>query len=377
MSEARRPWAEAAVLVSVTRVLFLAVSYAAAMYLSPGQGPVGEGILQIWQRWDANHFAVVAEHGWSGPEADPARPSAFFPLYPLAMRALMSLGLPAVGAGMIVSTVATYIACVYLFKLADADLGQGAGRRATLYLLLFPTAVFLVAPYSEALFLAGAIPAFYFARQRRWLMAALPAAVAMGSRAAGVFLLIGLLFEYVRQGLQDRRWSGTRLRDVVVCLAAGAAPLIAYGIFLHLERGNAFQYLVDQEQGWGRDFPTAPWRAFIATWNTRMGLDYPTNWIFAWRVEILAAGAGVAATIWAMLKKEWGYAAFMGSFIATLMMSTWYFSIPRMLLSFFPAVLFVASSTGRRAGSHEIALVMLAPIATLGVIVYTRGAWFY
>ena len=377
MSETRRPWVEAAVLVAVTRVLFFIVAYAAAMYLSPGQGPVGEGFLQIWQRWDANHFVIVAEHGWSGPLADPARPSAFFPLYPLAMRAFMMIGAPPVLAGLIVSTIATYVASVFLFKLAESELGEGVGRRAALYLLLFPTAVFLAAPYSEALFLAGAIPAFYFARQRKWLWAALPAAVAMGSRAAGVFLLAGLFFEYVRQGFEDRRWGGARARDVALCLATGALPLLLYGLFLHAERGNAFQYLIDQEQGWGRDFPTAPWRAFMATWNTRTGLDYPTNWIFAWRIEILAAGAGVALTLWAVVKREWGYAAYMGTFIATLMMSTWYFSIPRMLLAFFPAALFLASATRKSATAHELALLALAPLATMGVIVYTRGAWFY
>lgn len=377
MSDERRPWAEAAVLVLVTRVLFFAVAYAAAMFLSPGQGPIGEGFLQIWQRWDANHFVIVAEHGWSGPIADPAKPSAFFPLYPLAMRAFMAIGLPPVAAGLLVSTIATYIACVFLMKLADSELGEGTGRRAVLYLLLFPTAVFLVAPYSEALFLAGAIPAFYFARQRRWLLAALPAAVAMGSRAAGIFLLIGLFFEYIRQGLEDGKWGGRRARDAAVCLAIGAAPLALYGLFLHAEKGNAFQYLIDQEQGWGRDFPTSPIRAFMATWNTRTGLDYPTNWIFAWRIEILAAAAGVGLAVWAAIKKEWGYAAFMGTFIATLLMSTWYFSIPRMLLSFFPAVLFLASGTRSRATTHEIALVALASVATMGVIVYTRGAWFY
>lgn len=377
MTEARRPWVEAAVLVLVTRIIFFAVAFGAAMFLAAGQGPVGEGFLQIWSRWDANHFVIVAEHGWSGPIAEPARPAAFFPLYPLAMRAFMSVGVPPIAAGLIVSTIATYIACVYLMKLADRELGEGSGRRATLYLLLFPTAVFLAAPYSESLFLAGAIPAFYYARQRRWLMAALPAAIAMGARAAGVFLLIGLFFEYVRQGSADKRWGGTRLRDVAICLAAGAAPLLLYALFLHFERGNAFQYLIDQEQGWGRDFPTSPWRAFMATWNTRQGLDYPTSWIFAWRIEILAAGAGVGLTIWALLKKEWGYAAYMGVFIATLMMSTWYFSIPRMLLGFFPAVLFLAAAVRGRSTLHEIALVTLAPIATLGVIVYTRGAWFY
>ena len=376
MSEARRPWVEAGVLVAVTRIVFFAVAYAAAMFLAPGQGPVGEGFLQIWSRWDANHFVVVAEHGWSGPLAEPARPAAFFPLFPLSMRLLMTLGLPPVAAGLVVSTIATYVACVFLMKLADAELGKGSGRRAVLYLLLFPTAVFLSAPYSEALFLAGAIPAFYFARQRRWLAASLPAAVAMGTRAAGVFLLLGLFFEYLRQGFEDRRWGGTRLRDVAVCLVAGVTPLLLYILFLSIARDSPQQFLIDQSEGWGRHF-TAPWRAFLNTWNTRLGLGYPTSWIFAWRVEILAAAAGVAFTLWAVIKKEWGYAAYMGSFMVALLMSTWYFSIPRMLLSFFPAMLFFAATTRADRATHEIALIVLGPIATLGVVVFTRGAWFY
>ncbi|HWC14024.1 MAG TPA: mannosyltransferase family protein [Actinomycetota bacterium] len=347
------------------------------MYLSSSPGPQAEGFLDIWSRWDADHFEVVARHGWVGPLAEPARPAAFFPLYPLAMRPLMWAGLPPIAAGMLISYLASIVACTFLIKLGDEEIEPGAGRRAAFYLLLFPTAVFLAAPYSEALFLAGTIPAFYLARRQRWLMASLPAAVAVATRAAGMFLLLGLAFEYVRQALRDKRWTGQRLRDAAICLAVGAVPLVLYGLYLWRVRGTPWQFLIDQEQGWGRDFPTAPWRAFMATWDTRSGLTYPANWIFAWRIEIVAALAGVMLTLWALIEKEWGYAAYMGSFMAVLLMSTWYFSVPRMLLSLFPAMLFLASGTTRARGRHELALVALAPVAAMGVIVYTRGAWFY
>ena len=373
----RRPWIDAAILVTVTRLVFFAVSYGATMYLSSSQGPQAEGFFDVWARWDADHFAIVAQHGWVGPEAEPARPAAFFPLYPLAMRPLMWLGLGPIAAGMLVSYLASIVACAFLIKLGDDELGTGGGRRAAVYLLLFPTAVFLAAPYSEALFLAGAIPAFYLARRQRWLLASIPAAVAVASRAAGMFLLVGLAFEFMRQAHRDRRWGGARLKQALVCLLVGAIPLILYGLYLWRVRGTPWQFLIDQEQGWGRDFPTAPWRAFMATWQTRSGLTYPTNWIFAWRIEIVAALAGVMLTIWAMIEKEWGYAAYMGSFMAVLLMSTWYFSVPRMLLSLFPAMLFLASATRRAPLRHELALLVLAPVAAMGVIVYTRGAWFY
>ena len=135
-----------------------------------GQGPITEGFLDIWARWDARHFVIVAELGWVDPDVLAARPAAFFPLYPLAIRALIALGITPVArraSGRL--DIATWVACAFLIKLAEEELGGGAGRRAALYLLVFPTAVFLAAPYSEALFLAGAIPAFYFARRGRWL----------------------------------------------------------------------------------------------------------------------------------------------------------------------------------------------------------------
>ena len=371
-------WKQAAILVFVTRLAFYAVGYASTWLFSGAQGPAAESFLTIWSRWDANHFVVVAEHGWVDPvNALPARPAAFFPLYPLAMRSLMALSIPPVAAGLIISALATFVACAFLIKLADEEIGEGAGRRAAIYMLVFPTSVFLVAPYSEALFLAGAIPAFYLARKQRWLAASLPTAVAMGSRAAGMFLLVGLFFEFVRQSFRDRSWGGKRLRDASLALLIGVLPLLAYGFYLWKARGTPFQFFIDQREGWGRDFPTHPVTAFLATWNTRIGAGYPANWIFAWRVEIVAAMAGVAVTLYAFFKRELGYAAYMGVFIVSLMMSSWYFSIPRMLLSFFPIFLFLAAFSHGRSDRHELLVLTMAPLAAMGVILFTRAAWFF
>jgi hypothetical protein len=62
--------------------------------------------------------------------------------------------------------------------------------------------------------------------------------------------------------------------------------------------------------------------------------------------------------------------------MAALLTSTWYFSIPRMLLSMFPAVLLLASLTESQR-RHEAALLILAPVAAIGVVVYTQGAWWF
>ena len=367
----RKAWTDSLLIVLSVRVLLLLVAFGAAWMLAPGTGPLREGFFDIWVRWDARHFLQVAEFGYTDLRTDP-HATAFFPLYPLLIRLLAAPGLNPAAAGMLISGAATVVACAYLYALAEEELGSGAGRRAALYLVLFPTAVFLVAPYSEALFLAGAVAAFYYARRGLWWQTALPAAVAVGSRAAGLFLLFGLALEVVRRG---------DFRRAVLTRAAGALgvavlPALAFGAYLLAVKGDALYFVVDQREGWFRDF-VGPVQSFINTWNLTSSEGSPTNWIFTWRMEIVAAAAGLGLVAWSLAKREWGYAGFIGSMMAALLTSTWYFSIPRMLLTMFPAVLLLAELTGRRPIRHELAVAVMAPVAALGVIVFTRGAWFY
>ena len=369
---ADRAWIESGAIALLARVAFFAIGMAASwLLMSTTSGPPGTSFEDMWRRWDAHHFLTIAEHGYTAPESD-AHAAAFFPAFPLAVRPLLWIGLSPVTAGLLVSAVAAVVAGYFLYRLAEEELGEGAGRRALLYLTLFPTGVFLVAPYSESLFLAGAIAAFYFARRGRWHLVGLPAALAMGSRAAGLFLLLGLVVEFFRQ--RDR--STERLANGGFSLLVGLLPLLAYGAFLAQAMGNPFEFLEHQREGWGRTF-VGPVDAFMNTWSTWEAGTYPTNWLLAWRIEIVAAAAGVGATVWALWKREWGYAAFMGSMMAVLLTSTWYYSIPRMLLTRFPIVLFLSEAGGRRPALHDWLVVGLAPLAVLGVVVFTQGNWFY
>ena len=363
-------WTDSGRIVIATRIAFLVVAYAGVWFLAGDtNGHSSVGLLDMWSQWDSQHFLRIAERGYF---AWPDYPNeiAFFPLFPLLMKALSLIGFKLALGGMIVSLLASFVAGNYLFKLAERD-APGSGRRAVLYLFLFPTAVFLIAPYSEALFLAGAIAAFYYARERRWSLVAFPAAIAMASRAAGVFLLFGLLVEFIRQ----KEWRLEKIAQAALSLALGLLPLMVYAVYLTNKTGSPWSFMDAQKAGWYREF-TTPVKSFLATWNTWNG-DYATNWVFAWRVEILGAVAGLFFVGWALKKKEWGYAAFMGITLASLMTSSWYFSIPRILLSFFPVMLFLGEWTGRRSARHEWTLLIMAPLATLGVIVFTQGLWFF
>ena len=328
----------------------------------------------MWTRWDVRHFLEIAEFGYTDARTDP-HATAFFPLWPLMIRGLAATGMSLSLAAMLLAAAASVVAVAYLYRLADEELGHGAGRRASLYLLFFPSAVFLVAGYSESLFLAGAIGAFYYARHNRWLASGMCAAVAMGARAAGVFLLCGLLLEFVRQ----RDFSAVTLRRGLAAAAVALLPLVAFAAYLWQVRGDPLYFFTDQRLGWGREL-SGPVEALRATWDaTRVdaGEGSLTNFVVGWRVEIAAVAIGFLAVLWALIKREWGYAGFMGALLVFLVTSTMYLSVPRMLLSMFPIVLFLAEWTGRDTRRHETVLLVFAAIAMLGVVAFTRQAWFY
>ena len=358
-------------MVVITRVLFLGLAYAAAWLLAPTAGPLREGFFEIWVQWDAAHFLEVARFGYTDPSTDP-HATAFFPLFPLLVRGVEAVGFPLVAGAMAINTVASVVAAAYLFRLADDEIGEESGRRALVYLLLFPTTVFLIAPYSEALFLAGTIPAFYYARRGRWPLVAAPAAVACASRAAGLFVVAGLAFEFLRQ----RDFTARRWRVAVGSLVVGLLPVAAFAAYLAHIQGDPFYFFVDQREGWHRAL-VGPLDALRNTWELTTSNASPTNWILTWRLELVAALIGLGLLVWTLARREWGYAAFTGSMMAALLTSTWYFSIPRMLLTLFPLILGMAAFTARRSGRHEIVIAVMAPLAALGVIVYTQGAWFY
>jgi hypothetical protein len=363
-------WRASAVILVAARFAMVLVAVVATWFLADAQGTPGTGIFDMWRRWDAHHLLTIADIGYTAPGSD-AHAAAFFPLFPLVVRFLLLLGFAPTIAGMLVALGASVVAGAFLFKLAEEELGEGSGARAVLYMALFPTAVFLIAPYSEPLFLAGAIPAFYFARRERWHLVGVFAALAVASRAAGIFLLVGLVVEFLRQ----KDFSRERVLNAGLSLSIAILPLLAYGAFLARSMGDPLEFLTAQSDGWGRRF-VGPLTSFTTTWDTWNG-DHATNWLMAWRIEIVAAAIGVAFTVWAAFKREWGYAAYMGSFLLVLMSSSWYYSIPRMLLSMFPIFLLLAAASRNRPALHDGILIVLAPLAALGVVVFTRGNWFY
>jgi Mannosyltransferase (PIG-V) len=370
-ADSGHPWTEALKLDLLLHLGAFPLAYLGNLLVTHLRSEPAPAFWHIWVRWDVPLYLGIARHGYAGPHSLP-HTVAFFPFLPLSLRIFLRAGMSGAGAGLLVSGVALLVALAYLYRLAS-EVWPGTGRRALLYLCIFPMAVFLVAGYSESLFLAGAIPSFYYARHERWLVVAPFAAVSVGTRFAGIFVLLGLGVCF----LQQRRFDARRIGQVTVAFVFALLPLVGFALFLWKAKGTPLAYFNAERLGWGRYF-SWPLSSFfrtlhhhaVPTLNSRI-------WDAAWRVEIVAAAIGVVFTIWAIRRWELAWAAYMAGTLGTLMFSSLYFSIPRMLLSLFPIPMLLAQYSLNHPKTHPYIVVGMGASAAIGTIVFTHGTWFF
>ena len=224
-----------------TRAAVLLVAIFAALSFGPASGGLArenaakfddptlthglaEPLLAPLARWDSVWYLRIADSGYgeSAPRA------AFFPLYPLLVRALATPFGASEGALLVaayaVSLAAFLAALVLLYRLTELELGRRLARPTLLLLAVFPAALYFGAPYSESLFLLLAVGAFYAARTGSWAWAGACAGLASATRSAGLLLLIPLAMLW-----WSSRPATAARRRVARCSARWGSPLTRPG----------------------------------------------------------------------------------------------------------------------------------------------------
>lgn len=367
--------ADALLPAALVRLALMAFGLLAVTVFRPDALPA-EPVLGIWDRWDAPHFQEIARHGY-GPPADPAR-IVLFPLYPALMAAGALVVAPLV-SGSVISFLATLVAVAGLYVLARWDGGDRArGRTAVLALVLFPTAFALVAPYSEALFLATAIWAFVRARRGDWLGAGILAALAGATRLQGVFLLAALGVEYLtvlrREPDPGRRRPARVLRDLAT-LAVGAIGPVVYLAINWLTFGSPFHFLTTQAEVF-QVRATVPWEAVPNLAGSVTSSQLGEFWATVYLAPLVALVVLAAVTAWALFGggSRPGYAAYTALHLVSFTTLSWPISVPRYILTVFPIALATARLPAWLAGpALAVSTLLLGVCTTLFVI----GHWAF
>lgn len=345
----------------LTRVLTAAVALAAvARFPSPATcpdvcHPSTNPLLDAATRWDAGAYLSIARDGYG---AEVTGNHAYLPLYPALMHALgVVLGGSDdayLAAGVLISNVALLVALVYVVRLVAIDRDAATGSRAAVYLLVFPTSVFLSVVYPESLLLAVTVGAVYHARRGEWFLAG-----ALGVLAALTRAFIGAAIA-VPIGIEAFQRSGTR--GALATATWAPAAFIAWLVVLWRMTGDP-RALFTAEAFWGTR-PALPLQAFADLFDPSVyGFPY---FVLAFTVLI----GGLVVLAWRVLRPSlaaYATVVFVMS-IATGSLT----SSPRYYLTIFPAFVVLAVVARPLVGRAYVALG-----TAIGVIFTAMYALWY
>jgi hypothetical protein len=363
------------VLFGVTRLLFICVTYIGYILFnvsaySPASVGMGN-LLTSWDRWDAVRYLEIARHGYYNPIQ-----TAFFPLYPL----LIHLGASVFGGadvyyglGLVISQVAFFFVLWLLRLLAERECDPEAAARATIYLALFPTALFFIAPYNESLFLLLTLGSFLALRQGRWWLTGGLGLLAALTRSAGIFLLVPFAVEYLH-------WHHWRWRQVRVdVLALGMIPLgmALYGWYCWVQFGDPLAF-VHAQSHWGRALAW-PWSGL---WDhlSRLSEAQPASFFQVHDLIDLAATVLMVTLVvlgWRRLPLV--YNVYATVLLVNFLLFPLDFNDPlasnqRFALEVFPAFLTLGLLV-RRPAMHQAIIILFSGLLVLLSLVFITGRW--
>jgi hypothetical protein len=284
------PWRQiviqAVLLWVVTRLVYVFFTYFAAAFFLGGPTTL-HTLIASWHQFDANWYTTIAQRGYWNLES-----AAFFPLLPLLIK-IMSLvlgGSHYTVAAIVVANLGTLAALIGLGAVSANESWTARHPWRTIAVTLaYPFAFYLVAPYTEGLFLASATFCLFCARRGYWGRMALCAFVAVLTRPTAVVLVLPMLWEYGRQHgwwqlpLWKRAWwraqewrqaAGwdmvrARLASVPGAIAIGAVVPSVMGVYMlytWVRFGHPLLIFKVHKLYWNR--------TFVPIWDTAATMVY-------------------------------------------------------------------------------------------------------
>jgi hypothetical protein len=253
----------------VRKIITGNLSFNGGAYPYLGIPPEKNMLLEVWQRWDVLHYQWIAVHGYNKTNLEP-----FGPLYPMLMR----WGAPLLGnnsllAGLLLSGLFCLAAMFAFIALARAELGTShKARQALLYLAVFPTAFFLFAPYTESIFLLGAVMTMKSLRQKEWLPAGLWGMLAVSARLPAAVIIFPTLYAAWKEWRESghlRPW----ISPFLIVVGAGLFPIYTW-VTLKLPPWAFLQAL---NSGFQRNFNFPGFNIWLAAQKISQGIFLLVN----------------------------------------------------------------------------------------------------
>jgi Gpi18-like mannosyltransferase len=346
-------------LILISSLAAIVIGQRAGHHWSPGRGIV----LDVWGRWDAQHYLDIAVQGYHGKDF------AFFPLYPALIHVFGGLIGDHLIAALIISNLAFLVALAYLYALVKLEFGEDTTAfHAVFYIAVFPTAIFFSAAYTESLFLALTVASVYYARHGNFITSGVFGALASMTRFHGVLLVLPLAYEIWR-AYRERR--GTVLARGIIGLALVPSGLAAYMAYLYALVGDPW-YFLKVQANWNRHL-AAPW---VSIGNALKQIAHSASAAASANhvIELAFTVAFLVLLVIAIRTLRPSYWLYFAASMLIPMSTASLMSIPRFDLVVFPAFMLLAL-WGRRPLVNSAILALFLPLLGLFTVFFADWYW--
>ena len=291
----------------------------------PHSGKFSNNFWENLANWDGGHYLGIAREGYKEKFQ-----YAFFPLYPLAIKATNQIIQNFLVSAILISVSSAFLGLHLLYKLVAMDFDKKVARYTIFLLLIFPTSFYFLTAYSEGLFFLLAVATFFFLRKGNLGLAVILAALASATRLVGLAVVLGLILEvWTTRGINKTNWY------------IFLAPLgfIIYCWYLFNTTGDPFYFMTAQLH-WQRSLALP----IIGFWETLRNLATPgfITQNFSAFLDLIFAVFGVGMIIRAFRFLPIAYGVYGLVSVLLPLFTPSLSSVPRFLLPVFPIFILMA-----------------------------------
>lgn len=230
--------------------------------------------LSFFTIYDVEHYINISKNGYTSELL-----FAFFPLFPLLIKALHIIIPSYEVSALLLSNIFSFLSIIVLYYLVK----DNTQNKFIIFTFIFsPILVFNMIGYTESLYLFLTLLSFYLYKKKKYLLCGVSLGLSMLTRNTGIILLgaIGLdmLYKIYKKEI--------RIKDILLLSIPAFSIGFLYSIYLFIYTNDFFKYISVQYTEWGKDKSNLfmviykDIKYLLSNFNSTSVFVFLENWIF-------------------------------------------------------------------------------------------------
>lgn len=216
-------------------------------------------ISDTLQYYDAEHYIDIALTGYTENYL-----YAFFPLFPLILKVIISLGISPMLGGVIINVLFSYLSTILISKISTDIYKNDDNLNKNILLIWFysPISLFITILYTESIFILLSLATFYYYKSKKnYILCGILLGLSVCSRSLASITFFVLFFFFVIEIIKYKDNRKTNFINLLKMYIPATIISCLYPLYLYIKTGN-WKYFADvQFSHWSR-VPSTPLSMF-------------------------------------------------------------------------------------------------------------------